>query len=100
MYKNNVGNVVLGGFIKQKRIERQITTRKMAELISISEKSYIKYEDGTLSIFIDHLVMLSKILNIDVKTLFDIYVNAQPWAWIYCTITKILLYIERVKYRT
>ncbi|MBQ0341996.1 helix-turn-helix transcriptional regulator, partial [Providencia rettgeri] len=60
------------------RIERQITTRKMAELISISEKSYIKYEDGTLSIFIDHLVMLSKILNIDVKTLFDIYVNAQP----------------------
>ncbi|HGV9232916.1 TPA: helix-turn-helix domain-containing protein, partial [Providencia rettgeri] len=62
----------------QKRIERQITTRKMAELISISEKSYIKYEDGTLSIFIDHLVMLSKILNIDVKTLFDIYVNAQP----------------------
>ncbi|WP_254178926.1 hypothetical protein [Providencia rettgeri] len=50
----------------------------MAELISISEKSYIKYEDGTLSIFIDHLVMLSKILNIDVKTLFDIYVNAQP----------------------
>ncbi|SUC31639.1 Uncharacterised protein [Providencia rettgeri] len=28
MYKYNVGNVVLGGFIKQKRIERQITTKK------------------------------------------------------------------------
>lgn len=76
MNKNNVGNVVLGEFIKQKRIEHQITTKKMAELISISEKSYIKYEDGTLSIFIDHLVILSKILNLDVKTLFDTYVNA------------------------
>ncbi|ENR5391104.1 helix-turn-helix transcriptional regulator [Providencia rettgeri] len=77
MNKNNVGNVVLGEFIKQKRVEHQITTNKMAELISISEKSYIKYEDGTLSIFIDHLVILSKILNVDVKTLFDTYVNAQ-----------------------
>lgn len=77
MNKNNVGNVVLGEFIKQNRIEHQITTKKMAELISISEKSYIKYEDGTLSIFIDHLVILSKILNLDVKALFDTYVNAQ-----------------------
>lgn len=77
MNKNNVGNAVLGEFIKQKRIEHQITTKEMAELISIPEKSYIKYEDGTLSIFIEHLMVLSKILNIDIKTFFDTYVNAQ-----------------------
>ncbi|SPZ19536.1 Uncharacterised protein [Providencia rettgeri] len=28
MNKNNVGNAVLGKFIKQKRIEHQITTKK------------------------------------------------------------------------
>ncbi|BBU95674.1 MULTISPECIES: helix-turn-helix domain-containing protein [Providencia] len=78
MNKNNVGNAVLGKFIKQKRIEHQITTKKMAELISISEKSYIKYEDGSLSIFIEHLMVISNTLNVDVKTLFDTYVNAQP----------------------
>ncbi|ENU1228808.1 MULTISPECIES: helix-turn-helix domain-containing protein [Providencia] len=78
MNKNNVGNAVLGELIKKKRIEQQITTKKMAELISISEKSYIKYEDGSLPIFIEHLMILSKILNIDIKTFFDTYVNAQP----------------------
>lgn len=78
MNKSNIGNTILGDFIKQKRISRQITTKEMAKLILISEQSYIKYEEGTLSLYIEHLAMLSKILDVDLKTLFDIYINAQP----------------------
>ncbi|ENL8513837.1 XRE family transcriptional regulator [Providencia rettgeri] len=78
MKKNKVGNIVLGNFIKEKRLESQLTTKQAAELISVSERVYIKYEDGSLSIFIDHLVLLSKIFKVDLKVLFDIYIDAEP----------------------
>ncbi|APC11670.1 MAG: hypothetical protein MEPRV_01615 [Providencia sp.] len=78
MKKNKVGNIVLGNFIKEKRLESQLTTKQVAELISVSERVYIKYEDGSLSIFIDHLVLLSKIFKVDLKVLFDIYIDAEP----------------------
>ncbi|WP_272670630.1 helix-turn-helix domain-containing protein [Providencia sp. PROV147] len=78
MKKNKVGNIVLGNFIKGKRLESQLTTKQAAELISVSERVYIKYEDGSLSIFIDHLVLLSKIFKVDLKVLFDIYIDAEP----------------------
>nr|ELR5225591.1 helix-turn-helix transcriptional regulator [Providencia rettgeri]ELR5229118.1 helix-turn-helix transcriptional regulator [Providencia rettgeri] len=78
MKKNKVGNIVLGNFIKEKRLKSQLTTKQVAELISVSERVYIKYEDGSLSIFIDHLVLLSKIFKVDLKVLFDIYIDAEP----------------------
>ena len=78
MKKNKVGNIVLGNFIKEKRLESQLTTKQVAELISVSERVYIKYEDGSLSIFIDHLVLLSNIFKVDLKVLFDIYIDAEP----------------------
>ncbi|WOC05914.1 helix-turn-helix transcriptional regulator [Providencia sp. PROV024] len=78
MKKNKVGNIVLGNFIKEKRLESQLTTKQVAELISVSERVYIKYEDGSLSIFIDHLVLLSKVFKVDLKVLFDIYIDAEP----------------------
>ncbi|MEX5919652.1 helix-turn-helix transcriptional regulator [Providencia huaxiensis] len=78
MKKNKVGNIVLGNFIKEKRLESQLTTKQVAELISVSERVYIKYEDGSLSIFIDHLVLLSKVFKVDSKVLFDIYIDAEP----------------------
>ncbi|EMB3081141.1 helix-turn-helix transcriptional regulator [Providencia rettgeri] len=78
MKKNKVGNIVLGNFIKEKRLESQLTTKQVAELISVSERVYIKYEDGSLSIFIDHLVLFSKIFKVDLKVLFDIYIDAEP----------------------
>lgn len=78
MKKNKVGNIVLGNFIKEKRLESQLTAKQVAELISVSERVYIKYEDGSLSIFIDHLVLLSKVFKVDLKVLFDIYIDAEP----------------------
>ncbi len=73
MNKNNVGNAVLANLLN-KTYRASNYDKKMAELISISEKSYIKYEDE-LSIFIEHLMVISNTLNVDVKTLFDTYVN-------------------------
>lgn len=78
MKRKKVGNIVLGNFIKIKRLESQLTTKQVAELISVSERVYIKYENGFLSIFIDHLVLLSKVLKVDLKVLFDIYIDAEP----------------------
>ncbi|MGG4607614.1 helix-turn-helix domain-containing protein [Providencia sp. Me31A] len=77
MNKNKFCNIVLGDFIKKKRLEHQITIREIAEMISISESAYLKYEDGSVSIFIDHLVVLAKILKVDLKVFFDIYLNAE-----------------------
>lgn len=75
MTEKKLGNVALGNFIKKKRLEYQLTTKEMAKKILVSEITYIKYEDGSVSIFIDHLVMFSQIFNIDLNTLFNIYLN-------------------------
>lgn len=71
------GNVALGNFIKKKRLESQVTTQEMSAKLSITEITYLKYEDGSLSIFIDHLVVLSKILNVELNSLFNIYLNPE-----------------------
>ncbi|HGN1704905.1 TPA: helix-turn-helix domain-containing protein [Providencia rettgeri] len=77
MTENKFGNVVLGSFIKKKRLEHQITIREITGMISIKESLYLKYEKGSISIFIDHLVALALILNVDLRELFDIYLSAE-----------------------
>ena len=77
MTNKKSGNIALGYFIKKKRLECQISSQEMAKKISISETTYLKYEDGSLSIFINHLVMFSKIYNIDLNLLFNIYLNSE-----------------------
>ncbi|EPL6455997.1 MULTISPECIES: helix-turn-helix domain-containing protein [Providencia] len=77
MTNKKSGNIALGHFIKKKRLECQITPQEMAKKVSITETTYLKYEDGSLSIFIDHLVLFSKIFNIDLNLLFNIYLNSE-----------------------
>lgn len=77
MTNKKSGNIALGHFIKKKRLECQITPQEMAKNISIPEATYLRYEDGSLSIFIDDLVILSKIFNLDLDLLFNIYLNPE-----------------------
>lgn len=77
MKKNKSGNISLGNFIKKNRLEQKITIREIAETLSISESLYLKYEEGSLSIFIANLVVLAKILKVDLRVFFDIYLHAE-----------------------
>ncbi|WP_369311383.1 helix-turn-helix domain-containing protein [Providencia rettgeri] len=77
MTNKKSGNIALGQFIKKKRLASQITSQEMAKKIAISETAYQKYEDGSLSIYVDHLVMFSKIFNIDLNLLFEIYLGSE-----------------------
>ncbi|QCJ70329.1 XRE family transcriptional regulator [Providencia heimbachae] len=77
--EKKLSNETLGKFIKAARLSLNITTTEMAEKASISESIYSKYEDGTLSIYIDHLVVFANILNIDLKTCFDVYISPEKY---------------------
>ncbi len=77
--EKKLSNETLGKFIKTARLSLDITTTEMAEKASISEITYSKYEEGNLSIYIDHLVVFANILNIDLKTCFDVYISPEKY---------------------
>ncbi|OAT54483.1 helix-turn-helix domain-containing protein [Providencia heimbachae] len=77
--EKKLSNETLGKFIKAARLSLNITSTEMAKKASISESIYSKYEDGTLSIYIDHLVVFANILNIDLKTCFDVYISPEKY---------------------
>ncbi|SUC36178.1 helix-turn-helix domain-containing protein [Providencia rustigianii] len=66
-------NKMFGNFIKQIRIQKNISTSEIAKNLTVSEAEYIRYENGDMSIYIDDLFVIAKILDTDVNYLLNIY---------------------------
>ncbi|WP_265498129.1 helix-turn-helix domain-containing protein [Providencia rustigianii] len=66
-------NKNLGNFIKQKRIEKNISTSEIAKHLTISEAEYIRVENGDVSIYVDDLMVVSKILDMDMIKMLEMY---------------------------
>lgn len=77
MNERKPNNLSLGKFIQKERLVRQMTTTEIAQAISVSERVYSHYEEGSVSIYIEHLVALSSILKIDLQLFFDAYLNPE-----------------------
>jgi len=75
MDQSSPRGIALGKFIKDIRISRYISTAEIATTLKISEDNYIQYEAGIISIYIDHLIIISCILKVDLKLLLDVFEN-------------------------
>lgn len=64
---------MFGNFIKQIRIQKNISTSEIAKNLTVSEAEYIRYENGDMPIYIDDLFVIAKILDTDVNYLLNIY---------------------------
>lgn len=64
---------MFGNFIKQIRIQKNISTSEIAKNLTVSEAEYIRYENGDMSIYIDDLFVIAKILDTDMNYLLNIY---------------------------
>ncbi len=64
---------MFGNFIKKIRIQKNISTSEIAKNLTVSEAEYIRYENGDMSIYIDDLFVIAKILDTDVNYLLNIY---------------------------
>lgn len=77
MNERKLNNLSLGQFIKEQRLARQITVTEIAKAISVSERAYSRYEDGSSSIYVGHLIALSSVLDIELRTLLDAYLKPE-----------------------
>ena len=68
-------NKNIGNFIKQKRIEKNISTSEIAKHLTISEAKYIRVESGDDSIYVDDLMVISKILDMDMIEMLEKHGN-------------------------
>lgn len=75
MNQSNSQDINLGKYIRDIRISRSISTAQVATALKISERKYIQYEEGLVSIYIDHLVTITYILDVDIKRLLDAFKN-------------------------
>lgn len=74
--------VSLGKYIKQLRTSRRISTTAMAAALKIPESNYIQYESGTLSIYVEHLVIIASLLDVDIRYLLEAFENPKKDTWI------------------
>lgn len=59
-------STLLGGYIEQKRKERDLTQEKMAEVIGCSRQKYARMERGEADITYKDLVQISDVFGISV----------------------------------
>ncbi|EKT57438.1 helix-turn-helix domain-containing protein [Providencia sneebia] len=81
MKSSRYRNIVLGGYIREVRIARGISTKTMVDILKISEDDYLQYESGEVSMYVEHLLIISGILNINFKVLLNIFENARNNYW-------------------
>ncbi|HHE6469388.1 TPA: helix-turn-helix domain-containing protein [Providencia rettgeri] len=68
-------NKNLGEYIKNIRVKSTISTLEMADHLNITENHYIEYEQGDASIYADHLIFISKIFNVNINVLLNVYLK-------------------------
>ncbi|HHR6499570.1 TPA: helix-turn-helix domain-containing protein [Providencia alcalifaciens] len=56
---------ILGIFIKQKCIEKNISISEIANHLTISEAMYIRVKNGNDSIYVDDLMTIAEMLGVD-----------------------------------
>lgn len=68
-------NKNLGTFIKQKRIEKNISTSEIVKNLTISEAEYIRIESGDASFYVDDLIVIAEVLGVDAREVLQVYEN-------------------------
>lgn len=66
-------NKTVGEFIKAMRLAKDISTDEMAVSLTISEDEYIQCENGVHSLYVDDLLTIAKLLDIEVSSLLSLY---------------------------
>lgn len=70
-------NKMFGNFIKQIRIQKNISTSEVANNLTGAGAGagaeYIRYENGDMSTYIDDLLVIGRILDTNVNYLLGIY---------------------------
>ena len=67
--KNLIDYIALGKRIKDKRTEREMTQKDLAELANIDEAALGNYERGTKRIGLTSLVLIANVLDVNVDYL-------------------------------
>ncbi|MTC23680.1 MULTISPECIES: helix-turn-helix domain-containing protein [unclassified Providencia] len=68
-----MSNRNIGAFIKQKRIEKNISTSEIAKQLTISEAEYARVENGDVSIYVDDLMAIAEVLVVDVSEILEMH---------------------------
>ncbi|AFH95744.1 TPA: helix-turn-helix transcriptional regulator [Providencia stuartii] len=82
MKQPNFRGIALGNYIRKLRTSRGISTEAMAAALKISERNYIQYEEGSVSIYVEHLMIVSSILDVDIKHLLEVFEKPGKPTWI------------------
>lgn len=56
-------------YLRNYRQIRKLTQKEMAEMLNMSQRNYSKIENGEISLTLDRLQAISKILNVPVEEL-------------------------------
>lgn len=76
MKETKIRNENLGAYIKNIRTASNISISEMAIKLNIQENIYTAYECGEISIYADHLIIISKVLDININVLINVYLNS------------------------
>lgn len=68
-----MSNKTVGEFIKAVRLARNISTDEMAGSLTISEDEYIQCENGINSLYVDDLLSIAKLLDVEVSSLLSLH---------------------------
>lgn len=68
-----MSNKTVGEFIKTTRLAKGISTNEIVRSLTISEYEYIQCENGTNSLYIDDLLSIAKLLDIEVSSLLSLH---------------------------
>ncbi|HHR6575333.1 MULTISPECIES: helix-turn-helix domain-containing protein [Providencia] len=68
-----MSNKTVGEFIKVMRLAKNISTDIIAGSLTISEDEYIQCENGTNSLYVDDLLSIAELLDIEVSSLLSLH---------------------------
>ncbi|MEY0214173.1 helix-turn-helix transcriptional regulator [Providencia rettgeri] len=68
-----MSNKTVGEFIKVMRLAKNISTDIIASSLTISEDEYIQCENGTNSLYVDDLLSIAELLDIEVSSLLSLH---------------------------
>ncbi|WP_272693696.1 helix-turn-helix domain-containing protein [Providencia sp. PROV039] len=68
-----MSNKTVGEFIKVTRVAKGISTNEIAVSLTISEDEYIQCENGDSSLYVDDLLTIAKLLDVEVSSLLSLH---------------------------
>ncbi|MEQ5565839.1 MULTISPECIES: hypothetical protein [Providencia] len=68
-----MSNKAVGEFIKITRLAKGISTDEIVRSLTITEDEYIQCENGTNPLYVDDLLTIAKLLDVEVSSLLSLH---------------------------